>query len=237
MTYRWILFDADGTLFDYDAAEEQALARTLTEFGLPLSPGVHATYRQINTQLWRDFEQGKTTADRLKTTRFAQLFDALALRSPDVRAPEPERFSDRYLHNLGTCTDLMPDAEAVLRALHGKIHLALITNGLTTVQRSRLAKSGLDTYFEVVVISDEEGVAKPDPGIFDVAMARMGSPLKEEVLVVGDSLTSDMRGASQYELDACWYNPKGLPRDTDFEIRYEIQSLREIPRLLGVERA
>ncbi len=230
MTYRWFLFDADGTLFDYDAAEYQALSRSLAQAGLPFGPDVLETYRRINSQLWRDFEMAQITSDRIKTERFTRLFDELDLDQP---APDPSRFGTRYLRNLGDCIDLMPDAAAVLHDLRGKVRLALITNGLSTVQRSRLSKSGLDTYFEAVVVSDEEGVAKPDPGIFDIIFARMDQPNKDDVLMIGDSLTSDIRGANAYGIDACWYNLEGRPRDVEVAIRYEIRALPELLSIVG----
>ncbi|MGC9522083.1 MAG: YjjG family noncanonical pyrimidine nucleotidase [Anaerolineae bacterium] len=225
MTYRWALFDADGTLFDYDAAEYQALSRSLTQVGLPFGPDVLERYRQINSQLWHDFEKARITSDRIKAERFIRFFEELSLDQP---APDPLQFSTRYLQNLGDCVDLIPGAAEVLRDLRGKVRLALITNGLSDVQRSRLSKSGLEGYFEAVVISEEEGVAKPDPGIFDIIFARMNHPDKREVLMIGDSLTSDIRGANAYGIDACWYNPNGLPRDVDVAIHYEIRALSEL---------
>jgi 2-haloacid dehalogenase len=230
--YTWLLFDADGTLFDYEAAERQALSATLGQFGLPFGPEVLATYQEVNGQLWRAFEQGQTTPDRIKTERFALLFDALDAAG---RFPDPMAFGAAYLNTLGTCVDLLPGARAVLDALLGHVHLALITNGLTKVQRARLSNSGLEATFEAVVISEEEGVAKPDPGIFDVIFRRMGKPERSEVLMVGDSLTSDIRGANRYGIDACWYNPAGLPRDPDVEVRYEIAQLLELLPIVGAQ--
>jgi 2-haloacid dehalogenase len=166
--------------------------------------------------------------------RFAELFAALGLHEQVVDAAlrDPEAFSQQYLANLGDCTDLIPGARDLLEALDGAVHLALITNGLKEVQRSRLAKSGLRRYFEAVVISDEEGVSKPEPGIFDVAFDRMGHPPKDAVLMIGDSLTSDMRGAVCYGIDACWFNPERLPHDPAVPVRYEIRHLDELRLLL-----
>ena len=229
MIYQWLLFDADGTLFDYDAAEHQALRRALQLFDLHYDLDVLEAYREINEQMWKEFELGNVTAEDIKSERFARLFAALD-RSPD---PDPQVFGERYLTCLGDCVDLMPDAEQVLSELEPLAHLALITNGLTAVQRSRLAKSGLGSYFEAVVISDEEGVAKPDPAIFDIAMERMGHPPKDAVLMIGDSLTSDMRGADLYDIDACWYNPDGRPRVPDVNVRYEIRSLQELLQIVS----
>ena len=239
MTYRWLLFDADGTLFDYETAEHQALTATLADCGLDAGPEVLVTYQEVNARLWHDFEQGLTTPDRIKTERFARLFEALGLAGPTL---DPVRVGDAYLDHLGACSQLFPDAITLLDALVGKVHLALITNGLTRVQRARLAHSGLNACFEAVVISEEEGVAKPEPGIFDVIFSRMGHPHRSEVLMVGDSLTSDIRGANRYGIDACWYNPRGLPRDLDvvdpLEIRYEITNLLDlVPIVLGGKEA
>ncbi len=232
MVYQWLLLDADGTLFDYDAAERQALGATLAHYGIPFTPDVLTTYRRVNGQLWRDFEQGKMTSERIKTERFALLFGELVLTQT---SPDPLGFSNTYLANLGTCTAMMPGAEDVLQALTGQIHLALITNGLSKVQRARLANSGVGHYFEALVISEEEGVAKPDPGIFDVIFARMGMPGRDEVLMVGDSLTSDIRGANRYGIDACWYNPSGLPRAPGFDVRYEIAALQQLLAIVDVQ--
>lgn len=229
MTYTWLLFDADGTLFDYDAAEAQALEATFDAYGLAFVPAVHEAYRRVNKQMWLDFEQGKTTAARIKTERFARLFAALQEDALLASArPDPVTFSDGYLTNLGACTQRMPDAEMVLRALYGRTHLALITNGLTVVQRARLSRSGLREFFEAIVISDEEGVSKPDPRIFQIVMDRMGNPGKHEVLMVGDSLTSDIRGANAYGIDACWYNPERKPTIPGVTFKYEIGALREL---------
>lgn len=227
--YRWLLFDADGTLFDFDQAEADALAATFEQFGYQSRRHYDAVYRQINRQIWLDFEDGKITAGRLQVRRFELLLDAIDL------ALDPEVFGRRYLQNLARCTDLVDGAETVLQALHGRFNLAIITNGLTDVQRPRLAASTIGHYFAAVVISEESGVAKPDPAIFDVAFSRMGWPGKDEVLIVGDSLSSDMQGGVNYGIDTCWYNPQRKPLEPALPVRYEIHSLIELLPLLGVE--
>jgi 2-haloacid dehalogenase len=224
VNYEWVLLDADGTLFDYDRAEQYALERALQDFDLPFNAGTVEVYRRINGALWLDFEQGKVDADRLKVLRFERLLEAMHAGG---RA-DPARFSAMYLHHLGACAELIDGAAQVVRTLHTRTRLALITNGLKEVQRSRLAKSGLKPFFEVVVISDELGVAKPDPGIFDVAFLRMGEPDLSEVLIVGDSLTSDMKGGYDYGIDTCWFNPDHAPREPSIDTRYEIDVLSEL---------
>lgn len=224
--YRWLLFDADGTLFDYDAAERTALERSFREIDQPFGPEMLTVYRRVNAHLWQQFEAGRVTADRLKTQRFEQLFEEL--RMPGDAAA----FSARYLINLSRVTDLIDDAEAVLASLAERCRIGIITNGLTTVQRPRFSASALAPYFEVIVISDEIGVAKPDPRIFDAAFELMEHPARDAVLIIGDSLTSDMRGGEQYGIDTCWFNPARRPNTSDVAPTYEIAHLQELFTIL-----
>ncbi len=225
MKYTWLLFDADGTLFDYDRAEVVALQRTFEQMGDGFEPGYVRAYRRINADLWRAYERGEIDQVRLRTERFARLSAALGL---DLDAAQ---FSDRYLQHLGQATYLIPGAEEVLAALHGKVGLGLITNGIADVQRSRLGRSTIGGYLSPWIISEEVGVAKPDRAIFEIAFEKMGQPRKEEVLIIGDSLTSDMQGGRNFGIDTCWFNPAGKRRLSP--VRYEIHDLREIPDLVA----
>ncbi len=227
--YCWLLFDADGTLFDYDRAEASALAATFGQFDLPLAPGTAHAYRAINHQCWQALERGEITPAALRTRRFELLFDAAGLRT-DV-----ECFSTAYLENLAESAELLNGAAELLAALRGRFRFAIITNGLRAVQRGRLARSAIRADIAALIISEEVGSAKPAPGIFDAAFAAMGSPAKAEVLMIGDSLTSDMRGACDYGIDACWYNPDHLPRPAGLPITYEISRLDELVGLLGMD--
>ena len=228
MRYRWLLFDADNTLFDYDKAETTALALTFREFGLPLGPNDTATYRAINAEIWLAFERGEIDQESLRTARFQRLFEAIG------QEQDPNPFSGRYLHNLASASDLMEGAEVLIKSLREKVSLALITNGIAVVQRSRLARSPIADCFETIVISEEVGASKPSPEIFDVAFERMGGPDKPDVLIIGDSLTSDMRGGLDYGIDTCWYNPRGKPGDPNVPVRYEIRTLDQLRPTLGL---
>lgn len=223
--YTWLLFDADGTLFDYDAAEIAAIAQTFADFELPYAAADGDLYRQINHQFWQRFERQEVTLAELRVGRFRQLFTELQM-SPDLDA-----FSQVYLQQLAVQSHLFAGVDSLIRDLHGRYHLALITNGLADVQRPRLERSGLRPYFAAVIVSDEVGVGKPDPAIFDIAFARMGQPLKEQVLMIGDGLTSDMAGGINYGLDTCWLNMKNKTAD-GLPITYEINQLSDLRRLL-----
>lgn len=226
MKYKWLLLDADGTLFDYDSAEARALERTFTELGCGYEPGFAEAYREINREIWLEFEQAKISQGRLRTRRFELLFRALQLEC------DPETFSAKYLKALADGSELVDGAETVVRALHGQVGLVIITNGLQDVQRPRFAKSAISGCFAEIIISEEVGAAKPDKEIFDVAFERMNQPRKEEVLIVGDSLSSDIRGGNNYGIDTCWFNPGRKPRELDVEIDYEIADLSELLSLV-----
>jgi len=226
MKYKWILFDADGTLFDYDRAESEALRCTFQNFGYDFVTSYVALYEQINKQMWLEFEQGLITPDRLKVKRFEQLISKLDLNS------DAHYFSESYLNYLSENAYLMEGAEELLKAITGKVGLVLITNGLKKVQRARFARSTIRRYFDHIIISEEVGAVKPDKRIFDVTFAKMNYPDKEKVLIIGDSLTSDIKGGNDFGIDTCWFNPKDQTHDQDVVINYEINKLEEVIEIL-----
>ena len=225
--YSWLLFDLDNTLFDYDRAEREALKSTFAEIGRPVHAELHRQYRQINGELWQAFEQGGVTQDVIKVQRFARLLDAAGIEA------DPAALSKRYLIHLSRGDFLIDEAEEVVRSLHGRYQMLLITNGLKEVQRPRIARSALAPYFDDIVISEEVGAAKPDGRIFDVAFEMMGRPAKGEVLMIGDSLSSDIAGGRAYGIDTCWFNPSGRPADPDPDITYVIGDLAQLASILS----
>lgn len=226
--YKWLLFDADGTLFDYDKAEAKALRQSIEQIGYPYESKYLVEYRRINGQAWAEFEQGKLAQDVLKVRRFELFLGAMKI------AGQPEQLSQWYLENLAKRTDLIEGAEETVKALSTRYRLVIITNGLKEVQRSRLEKSRIGGYIEEIIISDEIGVAKPAAEIFEVAFSAMGFPSKEETLIIGDSLSSDIAGGYNYGIDTCWYNPRKKEREKGLGITYEISKLAELRELLAV---
>lgn len=224
--YPWLLFDADGTLFDYDRAEGVAFQQSFQLVNLPFQAEYLDHYRRINHELWQALERREITPAVLQVRRFELLLETLALSCSAAQ------ISAVYLEQLGLCADLIEGADEVLRALHTRSRIAIVTNGLQAVQRSRLARSSIREYITELIISEEIGAAKPKAAYFDVAFARLGYPAKSDVLIIGDSLTSDMQGGVNYGLDTCWYNPTGQPRPGDLPISYEITHLRDLLELL-----
>lgn len=233
MTYTHLLFDADDTLFDYPKAENHALSLTLTEAGIPCTDDVMQAYQTINQQLWRDLEQGLVTQATLRTERFARLVKELGI----TPRSQVEEISERYLEVLGEGTFLLEGATELCRELQeAGFHLAIITNGIKKVQESRIAGSALAQMFEAIIVSEDTGYSKPHPGIFDYAFEalRLRPADKSRVLIVGDSLTSDIKGGLNYGIDTCWYNPNDRPNTLNQQPTYEIRHLAEVKTLVGV---
>lgn len=219
--YTWLLFDADDTLFDYARAETSAFENTFREFSLPSTAATLEQYRALNHQLWLQLERREITSEILRNHRFELLFDALQLDLPPT-------LSDTYIEHLGLQTTLMDGALETLQALARKYQCAIITNGMARVQRARLARSEIQPYISDIIISEEVGHAKPAREIFDAAFARMNHPARQQVLIIGDSLSSDMQGGISYQIDTCWYNPNQLARPGDLPLTREIHHLREL---------
>jgi 2-haloacid dehalogenase len=226
MSYTWLMFDADGTLFDYYRAEEMALRLTFEQLGHPFAPDYIATYRQINDRIWLEFEQGKIDQLTLRTRRFDLLFAAVNVQA------DSQDFSNRYLSSLSQGTYLIPGAEEVVKTLSAGHNLAIITNGLADVQWPRLKQSSIYSYIQTGIISEEVGADKPAPQIFDVAFERMNQPAKDEVRIIGDSLTSDIQGGVNYGIDTCWFNPDDKSNG-HLPCTFEIKELTELPALVG----
>jgi 2-haloacid dehalogenase len=224
--YQWLLFDADGTLFDYDRAETAALARTFERAGVAFELAYVPVYRRINSALWQALERKETTQAALKVQRFKSLFETLGL------APAPPELPEVYLECLADCSELVAGATELFEQLANRCQVAIATNGLRKVQRPRIERSLIRHHVKHVIISEEIGAAKPAPEFFDIAFAQLGHPPKNRVLMVGDNWGADIAGAASFGLDTCWFNPNRLPRPALPPITLEIAALSELGRWL-----
>lgn len=223
MRYTTILLDMDGTLFDFKAAEAEALAATFRAHGHDFSETAQKLYHKINDQLWLDFENGKIEQKTITTQRFTRLFEQLGI------AEDGTAFNHAYLTELGNHGPLLPGAYDFCKALHSQgCRLYFATNGFAYTQRGRIECSGLAPFFQGVFISEEIGAQKPLPAYFDAVKVGIHPYQKEHVLMVGDTPPSDIRGGSLAGFDTCFFNPKGKATPPDIVPTYTVTGYREL---------
>ena len=226
MKYPYLLFDADNTLFDFDAAEKNAHRQVCGKHRLAFTEEGYALYRRCNAQLWQDFDRGLCSKEFLLTERF------LRYLSLTGETGDPEAMNRDHLRALGESAVLLPGAEALCRRLAAGHELYLVTNAVESVQRARFERSAIRPYFRDVFISEAIGCGKPSPAYFAYVLRAVPGLTAENGLVIGDSLTSDIQGANNAGLACCWFNPKGLPRPDGLRIDYEVRTLEEIADLV-----
>ena len=220
--YQYLLFDADNTLFDFDAANHNAFAQTCQYCGLTYSEELYEFYESFNRPLWHQLDKGEVTKEFLVVERFRRF---LAAMNVDADPAECNRIQ---LSGLGSSTVLLPHALEVIEQLSQTHKLYIVTNAVASVQRARLAGSAIAPYITAAFISEEAGAAKPSKAYFDYVFAHIDGITPDNCLVIGDSLSSDVQGAINAGLPACWYNLKNDPRPADMAIDYEIHDLREL---------
>lgn len=224
MHYKYLLVDNDNTLMDFSAAEHKALNETLAGAGLPTDEDTVATYVRINDALWKALERGETTQAALKVERFAQLLDHLSL--PRDTAPA---LGAAYAENLGNHADLLPGALEFIQALSGKVKIALVSNGISRIQRSRLSLCPFTPLLDAVVISEEIGVSKPDPAMITKALDMLGCANPAEAVMLGDSLSADIGAANNAGIDSIFLSAKGVTSD---KATYCVRTLEEALAIL-----
>lgn len=227
MKYKIIMFDADDTLFDFKKSEREAFKKTMIEFNMEYDEINHLKiYSEINSVIWKEFENGLITQEKLRIERFKRFSEVLNTKFDEVE------FSKSYSKHLANASYLYDDSIRLVEGLHKNYRLSIITNGLKDVQNNRIRKSVIGKYFEDIVISEEVQVSKPNPKIFDLALNNIKHDDKSSVLMVGDSLSSDIQGGINFGIDTCWFNPNKAVNKTSFKPTYEISSLMELRDVL-----
>lgn len=222
MQYETYLFDLDHTLLDSDASEIAAYAHTMAAVGVADPDHHFERYVTINREMWRAVEAGTMRPDEVRFRRFEQFTAELGI---DV---DPVAMADAFVWGLGAHGELYEGARDVLDALVGRGRLALVTNGLSEVQRARIERLDLGHYFDAVIISSEVGVTKPRREIFELAFAQLGSPDVASAVMIGDSLSSDVRGGRDFGIATCWFNQHGAVAGPDDASTHEVRALAEI---------
>ncbi|ARD49054.1 YjjG family noncanonical pyrimidine nucleotidase [Sporosarcina sp. P33] len=221
MSYDLLLFDLDDTLFDFDETEKHALGKTFHTFGLPNGLDAYRdTYRAISSVIWDELEQGHIAIEELKVERFRRLFAHHELQI------DASHFGELYIENLGYESHLIDGVEEMISRL-SEYRLAILTNGFTLAQHARIAGSPLRNTFEAIIASEETGYRKPQREIFEYTFNKLGITDPSRVLMIGDSLTSDIQGGINAGIDTCWFNRDRRENHTGIQPTYEIHSWEE----------
>ena len=221
----FLLLDLDDTILDFHKAERIALSKTIQDFGVEPTEEALALYHKINKWHWEQLELGVMTREEVLTGRFAVFFRELG------KEVDPTACARSYERNLSIGHYFLPGAEETVQALSKKYRLFLVSNGTATVQHSRLTSAGLYPYFEQGFVSQEIGFNKPDKAYFDRCFERIPGFDPKKALMVGDSLTSDIKGGINAGLKTVWINPKHKDCG-DIRPDYQLDALSQLPELL-----
>ncbi len=222
MKYTYILFDADGTLLDFHRSESEALTDAMLLHGIEPSEEKIKLYSEINDSLWKKLERGEIEKSVLLYHRFELFFAALGV------ADDARQMARDYMNALSQKGYVLDGAEDMCRTLFGKVKLYIVTNGVEFIQRGRYAVCGIDKYFDGVFISDAIGAEKPSKKYFEYVQEHIDGFDKARTLIVGDSLTSDMRGGINFGIDTCWYAPSGKSAPSDMPLTYIARNFGEV---------
>lgn len=223
-----ILWDVDGTLLDFLAAEKAALESLFEEFGMgECTEERIARYSKINRGYWEKLERGELTKPQVLVGRFQEFFEKEGL-DPSVAA----EFNEKYQLRLGDTIVYCDDSYEIVKSLQGKVNQYVVSNGTIIAQTKKLKLSGLGALMDGIFLSEDLGVEKPNLGFFDQVFANTEPCEKEEMLIVGDSLTSDICGGNNAGIQTCWYNPRKEKAKPGYKIDYEIENLQDIYKIL-----
>lgn len=224
---RNVLFDLDDTLFDFHKAEKIALTKTLVHFGIDPTEETLALYSTINAAHWKRLELGEISREEVKVGRYRELFETIGIECDPVKA------TAYYESMLAIGHYFMPGAPELLEELYRKYRLYIVSNGTAKVQEGRIGSSGIAKYMDGIFISQILGANKPDKQFFDICFAEIPDFSLSETVIIGDSLSSDIKGGINAGITTVWFNPKGIENDSDIKPDYTIKELSEVPGLLS----
>ncbi|MBO5409363.1 MAG: YjjG family noncanonical pyrimidine nucleotidase [Clostridia bacterium] len=227
MKKTFLLFDVDRTLLDFDRSEAAAIKNALRYFGLPVSNAICNRYPEINEKLWEEFEKGTIEKATILYRRFDLLFSEFGITF------DSKEFDTYYRADLSKHAFLIPGAKELLLSLRNKGHqIYYVTNGTRGVQYPRLKASGLDQLADGIFLSEEIGYQKPEKAFFDLVFPKIPHFTLAEAIIIGDSLSSDMKGGINVGLDTMWYNPKKVPNRLNIPVTYEVSDFSQIEAIL-----
>lgn len=226
MKYKTILFDADGTLLDFERSEKEALYDAMRMHNIEPSEEKRLIYCEINDSLWKMLERGEIEKQVLLYRRFELFLEAIGVER------DGKKMADDYMNSLATKGYLLDGADELCERLYGKARLYIVTNGVDFIQNGRWARCDTRKYFDDFFISGVIGAEKPNVEFFEHVSAHIDGFKKESTLIVGDSLTSDIKGGINYGIDTCWYNPAGKAVPSDMDITCVAHSFADVEKFI-----
>ncbi|MGK8934193.1 pyrimidine 5'-nucleotidase [Pluralibacter gergoviae] len=218
----WIFFDADETLFTFDSFS--GLQRLFLDYSVTFTADDFQYYQAVNKPLWVDYQNGAITSLQLQHMRFESWASRLRVKPGDL--------NEAFMTAMAEICAPLPGAVSLLNALKGKVKMGIITNGFTSLQQRRLERTGLSDYFDLMIISEEVGVAKPDRRIFDYALEQAGNPDRSRVMMVGDNASSDVLGGINAGLATCWLNAHQQELPAGISPTWTVTTLAELEQRL-----
>lgn len=226
--YTTLLFDADRTLFDFDAAEREAFGIVMDKFGIQYTDADFERYVKINDGLWERLGRGEITKEYLQDNRFGIFFDSIGRR---VDTPS-ETLNREYVDELANVSKLFDGALSLCEELSKHYDLYIVTNGVSHTQKKRFYLSPIHGYFKDIFVSEDAGAAKPKAEYFDYVFASIGEDRRTSSVIIGDSLSHDILGGNNYGIDTVWYNPKNTENTTGIMPTRTVRTYTELLELL-----
>lgn len=224
-----ILWDVDGTLLDFDAAERAAIRALFQKYGLgECTDAMLKRYSEINDGFWERLERGEITKQEVLLGRFTQFFGEYGIDASIAAA-----FNADYQLKLGDTIVYRDDSFEIVRSLRGKVRQYVVSNGTVAAQTKKLQRSGFDKLMDGVFLSEQLGVEKPNVGFFERVFAAIRPANLSEIMIVGDSLTSDIQGGMNAGIKTCWYNPEKKPVPEGYRLDHVISDLHELKGYLN----
>lgn len=223
--YTTIYFDLDNTILDFTATEYKAIEKLLKLHNLPVSDEIIKKYSAINQSWWERFEKGEIKKEEIFAGRFRTFLEFYSLNA------DPEKMATDYFELLAAGHDVIVGAEEALRYVKKQGYtICITTNGVSRTQYRRIDECGLKQYFDYIFVSEDAGYQKPDAQYFEFAMANSPEKDKSKILIIGDSMSSDILGGINFGVDTCWLNPKSKAQT--YKPTYEITDIMHIKGIL-----
>ena len=224
--YKFILVDIDNTLLDFNKCAKEAISIAFNEFGLFYKDDYFDIFVETNNDLWKALENNTITKEQLRNSRWTLIFEKCGIHEDGIK------FEKRFEELIAESHIPVEGAIELLQYLSKKYDVYLVTNGFVKAQKNRISLAGMEPYIKDMFVSESIGYAKPSKEFFEHCISSIGNVTKEEMMIIGDSLSADIKGGIDFDIDTCWYNHVGEQKPEGLPINYTVTALNEIFHIL-----